>query len=147
MQFRVSLGTRKQSANDQQRPALADNVEAEGEGAILCVTASGHGLTSIGTNYIFLKYYLKLKLLEIAVKLPTERAEASLLRCALLANAAFSGVCGALIVVFDANLVAWLTEVDHELWPLGLMLIAFSASLLWFATRQSVSSAWVGSVW
>ena len=80
------------------------------------------------------------------MKLATDRNEGSLLTRALLANAAFSGLCGALIVVFDERIVSALTHVDHHLWPLGLMLIAFSASLSWFATRRSVSSAWVASV-
>ena len=78
--------------------------------------------------------------------LSTDRVESSLLTRALLANAAFSGICGALIVVFDERIVSALTQVDHQLWPLGMMLIAFSASLTWFATRRSVSSAWVTSV-
>ena len=80
------------------------------------------------------------------MKLPTDRIESTLLTRALLANAAFSGLCGLLIVVFDERIVSALTRVDHHLWPLGLMLIAFSATLLWFATRRSVSSVWVASV-
>ena len=80
------------------------------------------------------------------MKLSIDRVEGSLLTRALLANAAFSGLCGVLIVVFDERIVSTLTQVHHHLWPLGVMLIGFSASLAWFATRRSVSSAWVTSV-
>ena len=80
------------------------------------------------------------------MKLSTNRLEASLLKRALLANAAFSIVCGLLIVVFDEWIVSALTRVDHQLWPLGLMLIGFSASLVWLTTRPSMSPAWVNAV-
>ncbi|MCK5324764.1 MAG: hypothetical protein KAJ57_02100 [Woeseiaceae bacterium] len=80
------------------------------------------------------------------MNLPTDRIEASLLRRALLVNATFSGICGLLVIVFDARIVALITDVEHHLWPLGAMLVAFSASLLWFATRRTISSTWVTSV-
>ena len=80
------------------------------------------------------------------MELPTTTAAAVLLRRALLSNAAFSAFCGILIVVFDARIVALMTNVHHHLWPLGAMLLAFAASLAWFSTRSRVSSAWVSSV-
>ena len=47
---------------------------------------------------------------------------------------------------FDEQIAGTLTQVEHHLWPLGLMLIGFSASLVWFTTRPNVSAAWVKSV-
>lgn len=82
----------------------------------------------------------------VAMKLPTDTAAAVLLRRALLGNAAFSALCGILIVVFDARIVGLMTSVQQRLWPLGVMLLAFAASLAWFSTRPRVSSAWVSSV-
>jgi hypothetical protein len=82
----------------------------------------------------------------MAVKLPTNRAEASLLRRALLANAAFSSICGALIMMFDMRIASLMTNFHYHLWPLGLMLLGFAASLVWFSTRPTISSAWVTSV-
>jgi hypothetical protein len=80
------------------------------------------------------------------MRLPTERSEATLLRRALLGNAVFSAICGALIVMFDGSLASLMTHVQYRLWPLGAMLLGFSATLLWFSTRPTVSSAWVNSV-
>ena len=80
------------------------------------------------------------------MKLPTDTAAAVLLRRALLGNAAFSALCGILIVIFDARIVGFITNVQHHLWPLGAMLLAFAVSLAWFSTRSRVSSAWVSSV-
>lgn len=80
------------------------------------------------------------------MKLPTNRAEATLLRRALLGNAAFSATCGALIVTFDARIVGLMSSVQYPIWPLGLMLLAFAASLLWISTRPAIGSAWVTSV-
>ena len=74
------------------------------------------------------------------------RDEATLLRCALLANAAFSGLSGLLIVTFDHGVVGLLTTVEHRLWPLGIMLLGFSALLVWLATRNSVNSMWINLV-
>lgn len=61
LQSGVALWPRQQPTDDQKRPALADYVEAECERAILSIAAFGHGLTSIGINYTFLKYYMFLK--------------------------------------------------------------------------------------
>ena len=80
------------------------------------------------------------------MKLPTQMAEAKLLRRALLGNAVFSAICGVVIVIFDARLVGLMTNLQQHLWPLGLMLLAFAASLLWFSTRPAISSVWVASV-
>jgi hypothetical protein len=80
------------------------------------------------------------------MKLPANKPAAKLLRRALLGNAAFSAICGVLIVTFDTQLVGLMTDLQHHLWPLGLMLLAFAASLLWFSTRPTISSAWVASV-
>jgi hypothetical protein len=80
------------------------------------------------------------------MKLPTDTAAAVLLRRALLGNAAFSALCGILIVLFDARIVGFMTSVEHHLWPLGVMLLGFAASLAWFSTRPLLSSAWVASV-
>ena len=80
------------------------------------------------------------------MKLPANRAEASLLRRALLGNAAFSAICGLLIVMFDQQIVALMTNLQHHLWPLGVMLIGFAVSLVWYSTRPTISPAWVNSV-
>lgn len=80
------------------------------------------------------------------MKLPTDTAAAVLLRRALLGNAAFSAICGALIVIFDARIAGLITNARYDLWPLGVMLFVFAASLAWFSTRPRVSSAWVSSV-
>lgn len=80
------------------------------------------------------------------MNLPTDTNAAVLLRRALLGNAAFSAICGILIVIFDARIVGLMTNVQYHLWPLGVMLLAFAASLAWFATRSRVNSAWVSSV-
>ena len=80
------------------------------------------------------------------MKLPDNKAEARLLRRALLGNAAFSALCGALIVVFDQRIVALMTNLEHRLWPLGVMLIGFAAFLVWLSTRPAVSATWVNAV-
>lgn len=80
------------------------------------------------------------------MKLSNNRTEADLLKRALLGNAVFSAICGLLIVVFDTRIVAMMTDLQHHLWPLGLMLLGFAGSLLWFSTRPTISSAWVTSV-
>ena len=80
------------------------------------------------------------------MKLPTNRAEARLLRRALLGNAAFSAICGVLIVVLDQHIVALMAKLEHHLWPLGLMLIGFAAFLVWLSTRPAVSPAWINAV-
>ena len=80
------------------------------------------------------------------MKLHTNRTEVGLLRRALLGNAACSTICGALIVAFDQQIVALMMNLQHSLWPLGVMLIGFAASLVWFSTRSTISSAWVNSV-
>jgi hypothetical protein len=80
------------------------------------------------------------------MKISNAGGEALLLKRALLANAAFSGLSGLLIVVLDARIAALLTEIDYKLWPIGVMLIGFSASLLWYSTRPTINSAWVMSV-
>ena len=80
------------------------------------------------------------------MKLPADHSSATLLRRALLSNATFSALCGVLIIVFDDRIVSLVTTVDYRLWPLGVMLVGFAASLLWFATRESLSVAWVRSV-
>ena len=80
------------------------------------------------------------------MKLPTDRSEAALLRRALLGNAAFSASCGALITIFDARITGLMSNLEHHLWPLGIMLLGFSASLVWFSTRPTVSSASVNTV-
>lgn len=80
------------------------------------------------------------------MKLPTDRSEAALLRRALLGNAAFSASCGALIMIFDARITGLMSNLEHHLWPLGIMLLGFSASLVWFSTRPTVSSASVNAV-
>jgi hypothetical protein len=82
----------------------------------------------------------------MTMKLPTNRTEARLLRRALLGNAVFSAFCGVSIVAFDTRIVALMTNLQHHLWPLGVMLIGFAASLAWFSTRPAISSAWVTSV-
>ena len=80
------------------------------------------------------------------MKLPADRDEARLLRRALLANAAFSGLSGLLIVIFDQWLAGLLTHVQHHLWPLGVMLLGFSGLLAWMATRDTIDSGWVNLV-
>ncbi len=80
------------------------------------------------------------------MKYSADRDEATLLRRALLANAVFSGISGLLIVIFDQGIVSLLTSVEHHLWPLGLMLLGFSALLVWLATRASVDSGWINLV-
>jgi hypothetical protein len=80
------------------------------------------------------------------MKLPNDHSAAALLRRALLSNAAFSGVCGALIIVFDDHISNLIMRVEYQLWPLGVMLAGFAASLVWFATRDTVNPAWVRSV-
>jgi hypothetical protein len=80
------------------------------------------------------------------MKLPADHSAATLLRRALLSNTAFSALCGVLIIVFDQSIVSLVTTVEYQLWPLGVMLIGFASSLLWFATRASLSVAWVRSV-
>lgn len=80
------------------------------------------------------------------MELSNSRAEATLLRRALLGNAAFSAICGLLVVVLDTRIAAVMSDLQHHLWPLGLMLLGFAASLVWFSTRPTISSAWVTSV-
>ena len=80
------------------------------------------------------------------MKLPADHSSATFLCRALLSNAAFSALCGVLIIVFDDRIVSLITTVEYQLWPLGVMLVGFAASLAWFATRMSVSVAWVRSV-
>ena len=80
------------------------------------------------------------------MKLPTDRSEAALLRRALLGNAAFSATCGALIMIFDARISGLMSNLEHHLWPLGILLLGFSALLVWFSTRPTVSSASVNAV-
>ena len=43
---RVALRPREQVAHDQQRPALADEVEGAGQGTVLLVGAPGHGASA-----------------------------------------------------------------------------------------------------
>ena len=62
------------------------------------------------------------------MNLSTDTAAAVLLRRALLGNAAFSALCGILIVIFDARIAGLMTNVQHHLWPLGVMLLGFAAS-------------------
>ena len=59
------------------------------------------------------------------MKLSNNRTEADLLKRALLGNAVFSAICGLLIIVFDTRIVAMMTDLQHHLWPLGLMLLGF----------------------
>ena len=80
------------------------------------------------------------------MKMPTNRAAAGLLCRALLGNAAFSAICGALIVVFDQQIVMLMANLEHHLWPLGLMLLGFAAFLVWLSMRPAVSAAWVKAV-
>ena len=80
------------------------------------------------------------------MRMPTDHAAAILLRRALLSNAAFSASCGVVIMLFDETIVSLITTMEHRLWPLGLMLVGFAASLAWFATRRTLTSAWVCSV-
>jgi hypothetical protein len=80
------------------------------------------------------------------MKLPADHSAATLLRRALLSNAAFSGLCGILIIMFDEGIAGLVATVEYRLWPLGVMLIGFAASLLWFSTRATLGVAWVRSV-
>ena len=75
-----------------------------------------------------------------------DQTEAAMLKRALLANAAFSTISGLLIVVFDQRIAALIGGVEHQLWPIGAMLLGFGAYLAWLATRRTVNSASVISV-
>ena len=77
------------------------------------------------------------------MNLPGDHSAAALLRRALLANAAFSALCGTLIIAFGDSIVSLITSGEFQLWPVGVMLIGFAVSLAWFATRSSLSRAWV----
>ena len=78
--------------------------------------------------------------------LPTDHPASTLLRRALLSNAAFSAVCGLALIIFDDRLVGLMLSVEYQLWPLGALLIGFALSLVWLATRKSINVAWVRSV-
>ena len=77
---------------------------------------------------------------------PITDPKGSLLKRALLANAAFSAVSGFLIVLLDGRLSALLGIVELQLWPIGVMLLGFAAYLVWFATRPTVNSGGAMSI-
>ena len=76
----------------------------------------------------------------------THRTEATMLKRALLVNAAFSAISGLLIVSFDQRIAEFIGYAAISLWPMGVMLLGFGAYLLWFATRRTMNSVSVISV-
>lgn len=71
---------------------------------------------------------------------------AGMLKRALLANAAFSGLSGLLIVVFQSKIAALSGFPGLALWPVGVVLMGFSAHITWLATRTDVDRTAVGSI-
>jgi hypothetical protein len=62
-----------------------------------------------------------------------------LLRSALRANAAFSGLCGLAGAIATAAIAAALGPPEPIVLSQGVTLIGFSAALVWLATRAEIS--------
>ena len=63
-----------------------------------------------------------------------------LLRKALLGNALFSGVSGAVFLIFSGGVAGWLEiPVMWPLWAVGAGLVLFAAELLYQATQRRLS--------
>ena len=67
------------------------------------------------------------------------RAPDRLLRTALKVNAAFSGICGVIALVFAGALAASLGIQEEMILPTqGVSLVFFSGVLVWLVTRRTI---------
>jgi hypothetical protein len=73
-------------------------------------------------------------------------SSAANLRKAIQANAIFSAASGLLIVVAEPMVLGWLGLEGVGIWPVGVMLIGFSAYLLWMSRNSRVPGTLVQGV-
>ena len=71
---------------------------------------------------------------------------ANKLRRAILGNAIFSGLSGALIILAEPLVVAWLGVPEISIWPVGAGLLLFSAYLFWMGQSTKLPGALVKGV-
>jgi hypothetical protein len=68
------------------------------------------------------------------------------LRGAILGNALFSGLSGALIVLAEPLVLGWLGLQEMSIWPFGAGLLLFSAYLFWMGQSTKLPGALVKGV-
>jgi hypothetical protein len=68
------------------------------------------------------------------------------LQRALLANALFSGFCGGLILLAESTVLGWLGIEGLGIWPIGALLLLFSAYLFWMIRQRRLPRILVSGI-